>query len=191
MHEHTPRSSKWRRFVASVVSWSLTNPKTASSVSTFMTDELPICSLFAEHRDGYRVWKRILRDGGKQRAFELLEPRIRSLTRKIRNRMHPCFANEDLVPPTERKRKLLAAFDEIRASSSLRSSNEIVSDFGAFIYGTTGLTLHVLFAGASLVQAMLAKRGFERHLIACVAELNEVDAEFVQDVGKMLQTRPT
>ena len=166
------------------------NPKTASTVSAVMTDELPVCSLLAEHRDGYRVWKRILRDGGKQRAFELIEPKIRSLTSKIRNRMHPCFANENLVLPTERKRQLLAAFDEIRASSDLCYSNEIVRDFGTFIYGTTGLTLHILFAGSSLVQAMLAKRGFERHLIACVAELNAGDAEFVQHVGKMLQARP-
>ena len=85
-----------------------------------MTDELPVCSLLTEHRDGYRVWKRILRDGGKRRAFELIEPEIRSLTKKVRNRMHPYFANENLVLPTERKRKLLAAFDEIRASSDLR-----------------------------------------------------------------------
>lgn len=156
-----------------------------------MTDELPVCSHLAVHRDGYRVWKRVFRDVGKQRAFELIEPRIRSLTSKVRNRMHPYFGNENLVLPTERKRKLLAAFDEIRASSDLRYSKEIVRDFGTFIYGTTGLTLHILFAGASLVQAMLAKRGFERHLIACIVELNEVDAQFVQQVGKMLQARRT
>ena len=156
-----------------------------------MTNELPVCSFFEEHRDGYRVWKRILRDGGKQRTFDLIEPEIRSLARKIRNRMHPFFANENLVLPTERKRKLLTAFDQIRASSDLRCSNEIVSDWGAFIYGTTGVTLHTLAAGASLVQAMLAKRSFELHLIACVAELTEIDAEFVQHVGTMLRARPT
>jgi len=110
---------------------------------------------------------------------------------KIRNRVHPAFANESLVPPLERKHMLLAAFDEIRESCDPVNAQIIADDFGMFVYGTTGVSLHVLASGACLVQAMLAKRNFDLHLITCVTELSGIDRDFVQTLHSTLRGRPT
>ena len=156
-----------------------------------MTADLPACSPFAADCDGYRVWKRLFRHAGKKRAFHSLEPFIRSMTPKIRNRIHPAFAGESRVPPLERKHQLLAAFDEIRVSHDLVNAQAIVDELGTFIYGTTGVALHVLVSGACLVQAMLAKRNFDLHLVTCVTELSALDLDFVQTLHPTLRVRPT
>jgi len=153
-----------------------------------MTDQLPACSTFHQDRYSYRVWKRILHDAGKRRAFDLLEPKIRELSKKIRNR-RSIYADTSSLRPTDRKRKLLDAFTEIRESRDLVHATEIDSDRGVFLYGTTGVTLHVLAAGACLVSAMLADRNFELCLMGCVIELAEIDAQYVQNVGLELQRK--
>lgn len=129
------------------------------------------------------MWKRIFRDAGKRRSFDLLEPQIRSLASQPGNPMHPGYPRATLRPVLERSQKLLRAFDELRGNEELICAREIIDDPGTFLFGSRGgASLNVFAAGFFLVQAMLTTRCFEVHLIACLQELTQVDRDFVDHV---------
>ncbi|MEO1524668.1 MAG: hypothetical protein AAFX06_04490 [Planctomycetota bacterium] len=140
---------------------------------------------------GRRVWKRLLRHAGKKQCFGVLEPVIRSLTPKIRNRFHSVFADQSLVAPLERKHILVAALNELRDSKDRRHCEHLIDRLGELLYGLTGVTLHILHSGISLVQAMLAKRNFDLHLIHCVSELAAIEPDLVRGLHEPLRKRAT
>lgn len=153
-----------------------------------MAVELPsICTIHSDRRS-YRIWKRILRHAGKRRTFDLLEPQIRVLSKKINNRRYS-KTEFSSTRPTDLKNKLLEACSEIRESRELVQATEIADGYTEFMYGPSGVSRSVLATGAWLVMAMLADRGFELYLLACLLELVEIDPNFVQDVGLDLKDR--
>ena len=154
-----------------------------------MTTDLPAWETVPESRASFRAWKRVLHHAGKRRAFDLLEPKIRELSAKIRNLQ--LIGDSSSALPTDRKRKLLEAFDEIRGSRELVHAIELADDPSGFICGVTGIGQHILLAGVCLVQAMLAARNFELGLMGCLTMVYELDADFVRDFGLQLDGRPT
>jgi len=164
-----------------------------------MTDNLPAFGTIDDDHHSCRIWKRILRHAGKRRTFDLLEPKIRELSKKIRNRRssvlnaYAAVADTPIIRPTDLKRKLLDALNEIRESRDLVHATEINNDsnFDVSLFYNSRITLGVLFAGSQLVKAMLAERSFELYMMGCLNELAAIDAPYVQNVGLELQGRPT
>ena len=92
---------------------------------------------------------------------------------------------------SDRKHRLLTAFDELRAGNANVGVRELLDDFAWLFYGATGKTLHVLVAGFYLCRAMVAKRDFDVELFRCVQELAALDMEFVCNLHARLRVRPT
>lgn len=154
-----------------------------------MVDDLPLWeSVFADRRN-IRVWKRVLRQAGKRAAFELLEPKIRELAKKIRNRQHSACDKSKSSRPTDRKRDILTALDEICESREYDVAAQIANTAGDYLGGVTGVTLYALMAGVCLIDAMIAKRHFERKLFGCLTAIAAIDDSFVDEVGNELQGR--
>ncbi|HSG69764.1 MAG TPA: hypothetical protein VLA12_05085 [Planctomycetaceae bacterium] len=164
-------------------------PKDANDVSSCMTDKLPAWETGTEDRKCFRFWKRLLHHAGKRRAFDVIEPVIRELAKKIRNRPFVYDDTSSTFRPTDRKRKLFAAFDEIRNDDELVVATEIAEDASDLVTGVTGQTQFVLLAGACLIQAMFAKRQFEHRLMGCLTMLEAIDVEFVNEIGRQLREK--
>jgi hypothetical protein len=152
-----------------------------------MKNDLPAWETIHDDRRSFRIWKRVLHHAGKRRAFDVLEPVIRELAKKIRNRPLVCDDTSSTFRPTDRKRKLLAAFDEIRNSGELVLATEIADDASELMTGVTGQTQFILMAGACLIQAMFAKRHFEHRLMGCLTMLEAIDVESVNEIGAQLR----
>lgn len=152
-----------------------------------MIVQLPAWETIIDNRRHFRKWKRVLHHAGKRRAFDVIEPVIRELAKQIRNRPLVYDDTSSTFRPTDRKRKLLAAFDEIRNSSELVLATEISDDASELITGVTGRTQFVLLAGACLIQAMFAKSHFEHRLVGCLTMLEAIDVRLVNEIGGQLR----
>ena len=137
----------------------------------------------------YRFRKRQIRSVGKQVSFELLEPEIRALTSKIRNRQLDTSGPPDALRPTERRRILLRALDELARSRKLSHANDIAARSAEFLTGMTGVGARVLLAGVLLAEAMLAAKGFERKVLGGLTILNSIDENIVQRFCAAVESR--
>ena len=132
----------------------------------------------------YRQWKRVIQHAGKRKSFSLLEPEVRRLSVRIRNRQHSAYNKSRSMLPTERRRILLAALDEIATDTEFICATRIADNSADFTLGISGVGGYVMIAGVFLVEAMLAPNNFEQKILGSLTLLHAVDKDVVQAYGQ-------
>lgn len=150
---------------------------------------LPDWSTVHDDRGAYRTWKRLVRQAGKRRSLSLLEPHIRAHCARIRNRQHTGSSDSTCLRPTERRRQLLAALDEIAANGELTQTRQIADDSSRLTEGMWGVGLYVIMAGRLLIESMLATADFERKVLGCLTMLEELDRDLVPSFGRAISEK--
>lgn len=148
-----------------------------------VAQQLPDWDTLHSDKQSYRQWKRAIQQAGKRQSFSLLEPHIRRLSSKVRNRQHTAYDKCKSMPPTERRRTLLAALDEIAMDTELTSATRIANNSSEFTLGISGVGSYVIFAGVLLVEAMLASNNFEHKIMGTLTMLHAVDKDIVRTYG--------
>jgi hypothetical protein len=148
-----------------------------------VAQQLPDWDTLHSDKQSYRQWKRAIQHAGKRQSFSLLEPHIRRLSSKVRNRQHTAYDKSKSMPPTERRRILLAALDVIAADTELTDATRIANTSADFTLGISGVGSYVIFAGVLLVEAMLASTNFEQKIMGSLTMLHAVDKDIVQAYG--------
>lgn len=147
---------------------------------------LPNWDTLHSDKQSYRQWKRLIQHAGKRLSFSLLEPEVRRLSSKIRNRQHTAYDKSKSMPPTERRRILLAALDEIAQDIELKNATLIADNSADFTIGISGIGSCVILAGVFLVEAMLASNNFEQKVMGSLIMLYTVEKDIVQTYGLSL-----
>lgn len=147
---------------------------------------LPDWETLYTDKESYRQWKRVIQHAGKRQSFSLLEPHIRRLSSKVRNRQHTAYDKSKSIPPTERRRIVLAALDEIATETEPTFAMRIANNAAEFTLGISGVGSYVIFAGVMLVQAMLASKNFEQKVMGTLTMLHAVDKDIVREYGHIV-----
>ena len=139
----------------------------------------------------WKLWKAALKRAGKGGVYASLAPILLTLlSTRIADRDHTVLDKSRSMPPTERKRVVIAAINELRLGESGPAADQVCSGPADFTLGVTGTTSSVLGACVALIEAMCAPRNFEQHVYGCLIHLTMIDRELVEPLRQTLSRPP-